>query len=267
MNAKVNATANFGFPTSTENNKGKVTFTITETANVIWNGDILLNQHSNLNLAGNLRHKNTITMKDGSTANISGTLESEGDIILNSGANVDVSGKINLRENSNLTVNEGAKLNMTSNSISLMGGSLTLNTENALANESGEVAALVAATDAMGSSVNVNADQNFSTIDVIGSTMSIYLADNVGLHVDTITGSADGKIQIYNFAENSVSVSSNGWDKNEVSIALFDGAGNFLGTAILNNAGYLTAAIPEPAEWATIFGALALGFAVYRRRK
>ena len=32
--------------------------------------------------------------------------------------------------------------------------------------------------------------------------------------------------------------------------------------------GYLLAvAIPEPAEWAMIFGALALGFAIYRRRK
>ena len=29
----------------------------------------------------------------------------------------------------------------------------------------------------------------------------------------------------------------------------------------------LTVAVPEPAEWAMIFGALALGFAIYRRRK
>ena len=29
----------------------------------------------------------------------------------------------------------------------------------------------------------------------------------------------------------------------------------------------LTIAVPEPAEWAMLFGAIALGFAIYRRRK
>jgi len=29
----------------------------------------------------------------------------------------------------------------------------------------------------------------------------------------------------------------------------------------------LTVAVPEPAEWAMILGALALGFAIYRKRK
>ena len=28
-----------------------------------------------------------------------------------------------------------------------------------------------------------------------------------------------------------------------------------------------TVAVPEPAEWAMIFGAIALGFVAYRRRK
>ena len=41
---------------------------------------------------------------------------------------------------------------------------------------------------------------------------------------------------------------------------------SYIGTAKLVN-GWLTAAIPEPAEWAAIFGGIALAIAVYRRRR
>ena len=36
---------------------------------------------------------------------------------------------------------------------------------------------------------------------------------------------------------------------------------------LFNNANDSAIAVPEPAEWAVIFGTLALGFAIYRRRK
>ncbi len=41
---------------------------------------------------------------------------------------------------------------------------------------------------------------------------------------------------------------------------------DFLGFGKLEN-GYLVLAVPEPAEWAAIFGAIALAFAIYRRKR
>jgi len=42
----------------------------------------------------------------------------------------------------------------------------------------------------------------------------------------------------------------------------------FVADTFNGQAGYwLTVAVPEPAEWAMIFGGIALAFAVYRRRK
>ena len=49
-------------------------------------------------------------------------------------------------------------------------------------------------------------------------------------------------------------------------IKAYDSDNNLVNIAV-NGAGWLTAAIPEPAEWAAIFGAAALAVAVIRRRK
>lgn len=54
----------------------------------------------------------------------------------------------------------------------------------------------------------------------------------------------------------------------------FEGSENICGSGYLNVPVYVafdninySLAVPEPAEWAAIFGAIALGFAAYRRRK
>ena len=41
---------------------------------------------------------------------------------------------------------------------------------------------------------------------------------------------------------------------------------NFVET-VAGSGQYWVNAVPEPAEWAMIFGAIALGFVIYRRRK
>lgn len=51
-------------------------------------------------------------------------------------------------------------------------------------------------------------------------------------------------------------------DKDITINEMFDGSGNLTGYTIST-----LQAVPEPAEWAIILGAIALGFAVYRRRK
>ena len=55
----------------------------------------------------------------------------------------------------------------------------------------------------------------------------------------------------------------------KITLVAYDKAGKLLdGHWSVDASGYLAnSAIPEPAEWAAIFGAIALGLAVYRRRK
>lgn len=56
--------------------------------------------------------------------------------------------------------------------------------------------------------------------------------------------------------------------KSTITIIAYDKSGELLSGGVwqLQN-GYLNYVIPEPAEWAAIFGAIALAMAVYRRRK
>ncbi len=56
---------------------------------------------------------------------------------------------------------------------------------------------------------------------------------------------------------------------NTIKLVAYDKAGTLLdGLWSVDASGYLAnSAIPEPSEWAAIFGAIALGLAVYRRRK
>ena len=56
---------------------------------------------------------------------------------------------------------------------------------------------------------------------------------------------------------------------NTIKLVAYDKSGTLLdGLWSVDASGYLfNSAIPEPAEWAAIFGAIALGLAVYRRRK
>ncbi len=307
VKADVNATtATIGNTANTTNElTNKVNLTVTNTATVNWNGNSLtLDDHSKLNVAGTMRINSKFITKSGATMNITGNLsatnavtfghdmeanfnftqESTEDVgttfnstvTLNSGANWQAAGKIFLNEGSHLTVNEGAKYIITAiestglvdkaGRVILNGATLTLNTENAITNAKGCAAALVSLVDSTESSVNVNAYQDFSAIFANQAVISIYLADNVGFHVDTILGSQGGVINIYNFQENMVTTSDTNLLRVENYVRLFDEQGVFLGNATLSN-GYITLAIPEPAEWAAIFGALALALAVYRKRK
>lgn len=70
---------------------------------------------------------------------------------------------------------------------------------------------------------------------------------------------SDYAVSFYNGDTLKKKITLTGADLSEFSLskATVDGVDGYL----------LSAAIPEPAEWAMIFGAIALGLAVYRRRK
>lgn len=84
--------------------------------------------------------------------------------------------------------------------------------------------------------------------------------------VSNISLTKDGVIT---FADKggTLTLSAKDTNGNAIDISAYDGW-YFTNDGFLNIAGYpISASVPEPAEWAMILGALALGFAIYRRRK
>ena len=117
-------------------------------------------------------------------------------------------------------------------------------------------------------------------IDLNGASMSMgKLMVLNGNHTGGVTGSlifedfANGlvKVGIDESILNADGTLTSSQDNVFLSIKGYDSNGNLLtGDWSINN-GYLwnsaLVAVPEPAEWAMILGALALGFAIYRKRK
>ena len=71
---------------------------------------------------------------------------------------------------------------------------------------------------------------------------------------------SDYAVSFYNGDTVAKTITLQGADLSDFSFTktTIDGVGGYLLSAV---------AVPEPAEWAMIFGAIALGLAIYRRRK
>ena len=82
---------------------------------------------------------------------------------------------------------------------------------------------------------------------------------------------ADSAITAYDISDDGVlSVSyTQGTQVKRQNFSFLDKNGDIIAMKLVDGVGgkYLSTAIPEPAEWAAVFGALALGFAVCRRRR
>ena len=181
-----------------------------------------------------------------------------------------------------LNVNSGAnfivkKEGVDNAKIRLWGNSeLNIWQENAFTDENGKGIRLATAKDVYseyGSLVNLYATQTFQDLYVTsGSNIEIYLFDLAQLILEgegqTLWNNTEEGLKVYNFRENAVYVGTNAANASGVAKAKFyDADGNLISNVRIGENGWLTAAIPEPAEWAAIFGAIALGFAVCRRRK
>ena len=96
---------------------------------------------------------------------------------------------------------------------------------------------------------------------------SMKLVDFVDYSIFLSDGDKDDIV--YALEDNLLTITQ-GKSVKKVSILDADGSA-FEGLALhATEGGYFLAsatAVPEPAEWAMIFGAIALGFAIYRRRK
>ena len=111
-----------------------------------------------------------------------------------------------------------------------------------------------------GSSLSFSKTQSFSGVRDCNSNLIFTDFENglVKLGIDESTLASDGTISL---GLENTSLKISGFTKD--GKALTDGWS-------IDSDGYLFnlgAAVPEPAEWAAIFGAIALAFAAYRRRK
>ena len=157
-------------------------------------------------------------------------------------------------------------------------GELILNKENAITNKAGEAIRLVTQANSKNNVVTINASQEFSASYVNESSMQYFLSDDASVTLKArFTAEGEGSKHVFhNFDENRIFViNANSFETVESINAMFEAYQTVNGEEVkidqlyINN-GWLSAinpAVPEPAEWAMILGSIALGLAIYRRRK
>ena len=163
-----------------------------------------------------------------------------------------------------------------------------LRQENAIKDENGKGVRLASCANFNGNGnvVNIYAKQTFKDLYLnasdAGNSLEINLMNDTAQLIfdsdgNSINISAGTSLKIKGFADNKINIGTTASSYNNLVNALKDGRLEIYDTSdkqVLADAigidsnGWLTlTAVPEPAEWAAIFGAIALGLAIYRRRK
>ena len=145
-----------------------------------------------------------------------------------------------------------------------------LKNENSITDLDGNAVKLVTAAGAKQlPELHLEAAQKFSMLS-LSSDLSIYL-DSSAAKLEltgketTIDMGTDVILSIYNFENERIYVGENeNTLKNLGNIKAYDSEKNLLEISVVN--GWLST-VPEPSTYAAIFGAIALAFAAYRRRK
>ena len=150
----------------------------------------------------------------------------------------------------------------------LLGNSrATINATDAIAMQGGGAVKLLVEGD--NNSLVLGAAQSFSEMELNGN-LELTLSDGAQLFLTGETAPtlsiADGKLfTIYNFMDDTIYVGEHFDDAVLLKIKAYNSSMELLQIGVKD--GFLTSSIPEPAEWAAVFGAFALGFAAYRRRR
>ena len=174
--------------------------------------------------------------------------------------------QLNLRENGaavRFVVGDGQTARF-----ALLGNSrATINADDAIAMQGGGAVKLLVEGD--NNSLVLGAAQSFSEMELNGN-LELTLSDGAQLFLTGETAPtlsiADGKLfTIYNFMDDTIYVGEHFDDAVLLKIKAYNSSMKLLQIGVKD--GYLTSSIPEPAEWAAVFGAFALGFAAYRRRR
>ena len=169
-----------------------------------------------------------------------------------------------------ITVATGGKIK--TNEIILATAKLDLQTVNAITNANGDAINLTTDKASKGSLLAMSASQTFDTITANTTNLEVEITGDAVLTASFASANG-GKIFINGFAEDRVFVANADQitDVNSIffAYATAGDASTQISQLYINN-GWLSAiapAVPEPAEWAMIFGSIALGLAIYRRRK
>ena len=200
-------------------------------------------------------------VKDGGILQIDGTYK-----IANNGNRTDY----NHAAATKITVATGGKIK--TNEIILVTAKLDLQTVNAITNANGDAINLTTDTASKGSLLSMSASQTFDTITANTTNLEVEITGDAVLTASFASANG-GKIFINGFAEDRVFVANADQitDVNSIffAYATAGDASTQISQLYINN-GWLSAiapTVPEPAEWAMIFGSIALGLAIYRRRK
>ena len=233
----------------------------------------------------------SLTLRD---ASITGTLITKGGV----GSNLTLAGKTTVSGNGiinangaiiidsgSLTVSDNGKISIVDDEtyeprIRMGGGTLTLNVENAVqVNSTRFNLANIVVYGGNGSKLIVNEDNKFRSLYFQSNhNITLDVAEDATVFFEQIsigTGGG-GTLLIENFGDERIFfASSDHWET--ISISATDKNGKTFtkddlelvaGTYIDGTNGFwLNAVVPEPSTYAMIFGAIALGFAAYRRRK
>lgn len=246
-------------------------FTSTNAMTFDANSNTTIGTSGNVNLSkfialGNFTSsgKLTQTTEDGIGLKGTGTIKSGSEWL--------VKGKLHTYTGSDTTIEAGASVMLNSpnptastpSRLVLEGGKITFNSQvnseyGVLASVLLKETTLAFGTDFTLAFINQLTNDSFTIVMNEGGILRLIDADSLRL--------GTGGVIVHNFAENKIYVGTNVTSDELALINLFSDAGEtYLGTAGLTSDGWLTA-VPEPAEWAAIFGAAALAFAICRRRK
>ena len=182
--------------------------------------------------------------------------------------------------NGNLVVNSGTG-SIVANQLVFWtrNSTVTLNTKNALITGVGKYETIVNIPEQKTARFVLRATNQFGHVFFQGESasnpMGLYLdldfasADDFVSFADmSVTGGSNGRIFVNNFENNRIKFQTKYTGEN-LFVTDFDGnAIDWEWVEDTANGGWwINAVVPEPAEWAAIFGALALALAACRRRK
>ena len=277
----------------TANNAGGTINIYDGSTYTIKSGAIKMGKDSNLNIFGTLATSSALTFDGKGVVSSVGTVkQTAGDLkILDSSVYLYESSRWEIGEKltvgssggvASLSTTDTSKILLTTGGRVLVldsNSTLNLGSEDAIVgyNTSTQTESYIAVVIAGSKShaMNISADQHFMYINLLaGSNLDITVSNGAHLYLtDSYTafqfGSDDTNMRIFDFQEGQIYVGNgdSARERIEQHVTLYDADKNFLGNATVVNGWISLATVPEPAEWAMILGVLALGSAIYRRRK
>ena len=180
-----------------------------------------------------------------------------------------------------LVMNEGSKLNIENDSDStyiarvIMWGlaEITVKETNAISQANGDSVNLVTASTSddtiYTNKIFLYKDQKFASLNA-SANLDVYIYDGAVLYFDgdgnTMIFANDKVMNVYDFVDYSIFIGTNSASKEGAlaHINAYDSGMNLLSLGVTEDGWLFT--VPEPADFAAVFGALALAFALRRRR-